>query len=116
MTLLNDVLLAMEGRDNLAEVSTFPPCMHTLIPVKPHRDTHPQSEDDSQMVKLLHPLYLVDDADGIPDVDLLIRLPQFTLPVNGLPEQQLTEVILIKLFPPDRQKDRKTDGRTLRGQ
>lgn len=47
MTLLNDVLLAMEGRDNLAEVSTFPPCMHTLIPVRTQGDTHPLSEDCS---------------------------------------------------------------------
>lgn len=108
MTVVNDVLLAMEGRDNLAEVSTFPPCMHTLIGVRSHRDTHPQTEDNSQMVKRLHRLYLVDDTDGVPDVDLLIRLPQFTLPVHGLPEQQLTEVILIKLFPSDRQEDRKT--------
>lgn len=26
--------------------------------------------------------HLVDDADGVPDVDLLISLPQFTLPVH----------------------------------
>lgn len=45
--MLNDVLLAMEGRDNLAEVSTFPPCMHTLNPMRTHGDAHSQSEDCS---------------------------------------------------------------------
>lgn len=50
---------------------------------------------------------LVDDADGISDVDLLISLPQFTLPVDGLPQQQLTQVVLVKLLPPElRQGDR----------
>lgn len=45
--------------------------------------------------------YLVDDADGVPDVDLLISLPQFTLPVHRLPQQQLTQVVLVKLLPPE---------------
>lgn len=43
--------------------------------------------------------YLVNDADGVPDVDLLVRLPQLTLPVHRLPQQQLTQVVLIELLP-----------------
>lgn len=69
---------------------------------------HPLREGNNETIKSLRPFYLVDDTDGVPDVDLLIRLPQFTLPIHGLPEQQLAEVILIKLFPPDRQEDNKT--------
>lgn len=68
--------------------------------------------------------YLVDDADGVSDVDLLIGLPQLTLPVHRLPQQQLTQVVLIKLLPPDQEagsererqmdKERETDRQTDR--
>lgn len=55
MTVLNDVLLAMEGRDSLAEVSTFPPCTHT------HTHTSTASEGggeggDSDQTALLRPV------------------------------------------------------------
>lgn len=46
----------------------------------PALHAHTHSREDSRRHPpskwgLLHPLYLVNDTDGVPDVDLLIRLP-----------------------------------------
>lgn len=65
--------------------------------------------------------YLVDDADGVPDVDLLVGLPQLTPPGHRPPQQQPAQVVLVKLLPPQRTEtgvdrqmetgvDRQTDG------
>lgn len=78
-----EALLAMEGRDSRAEVSTLPPCTHSDMTL---------NDVTNKAIRLKmwdcggSPTHLVNDADGISDVDLLIGLPQFALPVHRLPE------------------------------
>lgn len=51
--------------------------------------------------KWLHKdFHLINDTDGISDVDFLIGLPQFTLMVHRLSQQQLAQIVLVKLLPP----------------
>lgn len=45
--------------------------------------------------------YLIDKADGITDVQLVINIPDLIpQPVGRFPHQELAQVFLIKLLPP----------------
>lgn len=74
-----EALLAMEGSDSLAEVSTLPPCTHSYMILD---DVTNKAIRISGGGGGCCPTHLVNDANGIPDVDLLIGLPQFALPVH----------------------------------
>lgn len=117
-----DVRLGMEGSASLAAESTWPPWevggqgwhQDSKDPAGmgrsplPGKRVHmwPYMRETSPARATLPPghqycLYLIDKADSITDVQLVVHIPDLIpQPVGRFPHQELAQVFLVKLLPP----------------
>lgn len=108
-----DVRLGMEGSASLAAECTWPPW--ELGGQGWRQDSKDRSPLPGQRVNMrgtspasaiLLPgqhccLYLINKADSITDVQLVVNIPDLIpQPVGRFPHQELAQVLLVKLLPP----------------